>query len=542
MNSIKRTDILIVGAGLSGLAVALMLPEKFKVTLITKDKFDACSTAWAQGGIAAVSSTSDSFEKHFHDTLKNGHGLVNKDVAEIIINEAPNAINWLIEKNIKFTKNYGSINLTLEGGHSERRIFHILDKTGKVIHNKLINEIKRKKNINIISNHQVIDLITTKANTGKSKECLGAYVFNQKEKYVETYISKKVILATGGASKLYQFTSNPKTSTGDGIAIAWRAGCKITNMEFVQFHPTCLYHANAKSFLISESLRGEGGKLLTPQKNSFMDKYDLRKELAPRDIVARAIDFEMKKYGFSHVLLDISHKPASFIKKRFPIIYKKCLSLGIDITRIPIPVVPASHYTCGGVQAHINGKTEVKRLHVIGEAAHTGFHGANRLASNSLLECLVMAKECSENIKNISDANFSHGINKLPKWDDSYVSESKENIVISHNWDELRKIMWNYVGIVRSDRRLFRAAQRIKIIENEVNEYYHKHKLTSDLLELRNIIEVSNLIIKSALIRKESRGLHYSEDYPLLNKKFEKNTYIQGKQNDYFLELVTAKS
>ena len=541
MNSIKRTDILIVGAGLSGLAVALMLPEKFKVTLITKDKFDACSTAWAQGGIAAVSSTSDSFEKHFHDTLKNGHGLVNKDVAEIIINEAPNAINWLIEKNIKFTKNHGSINLTLEGGHSERRIFHILDKTGKVIHNKLINEIKTKKNINIISNHQVIDLIT-KANTGKSKECLGAYVFNQKEKYVETYISKKVILATGGASKLYQFTSNPKTSTGDGIAIAWRAGCKIMNMEFVQFHPTCLYHANAKSFLISESLRGEGGKLLTPQKNSFMDKYDSRKELAPRDIVARAIDFEMKKYGFSHVLLDISHKPASFIKKRFPIIYKKCLSLGIDITRIPIPVVPASHYTCGGVQAHINGKTEVKRLHVIGEAAHTGFHGANRLASNSLLECLVMAKECSENIKNISDANFSHGINKLPKWDDSYVSESKENIVISHNWDELRKIMWSYVGIVRSDRRLFRAAQRIKIIENEVNEYYHKHKLTSDLLELRNIIEVSNLIIKSALIRKESRGLHYSEDYPLLNKKFEKNTYIQGKQNDYFLELVTAKS
>ena len=542
MNCIKRTDILIVGAGLSGLAVALMLPEKFKVTLITKDKFDTCSTAWAQGGIAAVSSTSDSFEKHFHDTLKNGHGLVNKDVAEIIINEAPNAINWLIEKNIQFTKNHGFINLTLEGGHSERRIFHILDKTGKVIHNKLINEIKRKKNINIISNHQVIDLITTKANAGKSKECLGAYVFNQKEKYVETYISKKVILATGGASKLYQFTSNPKTSTGDGIAIAWRAGCKITNMEFVQFHPTCLYHANAKSFLISESLRGEGGKLLTPQKNSFMDKYDLRKELAPRDIVARAIDFEMKKYGFSHVLLDISHKPASFIKKRFPIIYKKCLNLGIDITRIPIPVVPASHYTCGGVQAHINGQTEVKRLHVIGEAAHTGFHGANRLASNSLLECLVMAKECAENIKNISDANFTHGINKLPKWDDSYVSESKENIVISHNWDELRKIMWNYVGIVRSDRRLFRAAQRIKIIENEVNEYYHKHKLTSDLLELRNIIEVSNLIIKSALIRKESRGLHYSEDYPLLNKKFEKNTYIQGKQNDYFLELVTAKS
>ncbi|MEC9205577.1 MAG: L-aspartate oxidase [Pseudomonadota bacterium] len=540
MESIKRTDILIAGSGLSGLAAALMIPKNYKVVLVTKNNLEDCSTAWAQGGIAAVAAASDTCEKHFQDTVKNGHGLVNEDIAMNIIGEATNAINWLKEKNIKFTEENGSIDLTLEAGHSERRIFYILDKTGRIIHKKLLDEIKTRRNIKIIDKHQIIDLITT--NSKKTKECLGAYIFSQESKSIKTCVAERVILATGGASKLYQFTSNPKTSTGDGIAIAWRAGCRIANMEFVQFHPTCLYHPHAKSFLISESLRGEGGKLLTPLQNSFMEKYDSRKELAPRDVVARAIDTEMKKYGFLHVLLDISHKSSTFIKKRFPIIYKKCLSMGIDITKTSIPVVPASHYTCGGVQAEINGKTNVERLYVIGEAAHTGFHGANRLASNSLLECLVMAMQCTSHIKSISRNNFSHGINKLPQWDDSYVSDSKENIVISHNWDELRKIMWSYVGIVRSDKRLSRALQRIKIIENEVNEYYHQHKLTSDLLELRNIIEVSKLIIESALMRKESRGLHYSEDYPLSNKSFEKNTYIDGKQNDYFLKLVTSKS
>ncbi len=540
MKSIKRTDVLIAGSGLSGLAAALMIPENYKVTLITKNNLGDCSTAWAQGGIAAVAAASDTFEKHFHDTIRNGHGLVDEKIALNIIEEAPNAINWLKKKDIEFTEENGITDLTLEAGHSERRIFYILDKTGRVIHKKLLDEILTKKNINIIDNQQIVDLITS--NAKKNKKCLGAYIFDQKNKNVETYIAERIILATGGASKLYQFTSNPKTSTGDGIAIAWRAGCKIANMEFVQFHPTCLYHPNAKSFLISESLRGEGGKLLTPSKNSFMQKYDSREELAPRDIVARAIDTEMKKFGFLHVLLDISHKPESFVKKRFPIIYKKCLSLGIDITKEPIPVIPASHYTCGGVQAGIDGKTQVERLYVIGEAAHTGFHGANRLASNSLLECLVMAMKCTSHIRSISKERFSHGIEKLPEWDDSYVTESRENIVIEHNWAELRKIMWDYVGIVRSDKHLSRASQRIKIIENEINEYYHQHKLTSDLLELRNIIEVSNLIIKSAQIRKESRGLHCSEDYPSLSKNFKKNTYIDGKQNDYFLRLVTSKS
>ena len=542
MNSIKRTDILIAGSGLSGLATALSISKKFNVTLVTKNQLDECSTAWAQGGIASVSSKIDTFEKHFYDTLKNGHGLVDKKIAMQIISEAPKAIKWLIKKNIEFTKENGFINLTLEAGHSERRIYHVMDKTGKIIHKKLLEEIKSRKNIKILSNCQIIDLITSRSNIRKSNTCLGAYIFNQKKKNVETYIAERVILATGGASKLYQFTSNPKTSTGDGIAISYRAGCKIANMEFVQFHPTCLFHPHAKSFLISESLRGEGAKLLTPNRKFFMQKYDDRKELAPRDVVARAIDSEMKKYGYSHVLLDISQKPSSFIKKRFPLIYKKCLEIGLDITQSPIPVVPASHYTCGGVHTKIDGETDVERLYVLGEAAHTGFHGANRLASNSLLECLVMAMKCAKKINSGSILNFKHGINKLPQWDDSYVSESRENIVISHNWDELRKIMWNYVGIVRSDKRLLRALQRIKIIENETNEYYHQHKLTTDLLELRNIIEVSKLIIKSALTRKESRGLHYSEDYPLPNKKFEKNTFIGGVKENNFLRLITAKS
>ena len=345
MSSIKRTDILVVGSGLSGLAIALMIPDKFRITLISKCTLDDCSTAWAQGGIAAVSSSSDSFAKHYNDTIKSGHGLADKDVAMSIIKEAPDSIKWLIKKNIKFTKTNSSINLALEAGHSERRIHHIMDNTGKIIHSKLLEEVRAKKNISIVEYHQVIDLITSGGETNKFRNCLGAYIFNKKKKCVETYISEKVIMATGGASKLYQFTSNPKTSTGDGIAIAWRAGCKIANMEFIQFHPTCLYHPHAKSFLISESLRGEGGKLLTPLNKPFMGKYDSREELAPRDIIARAIDFEMKRFGFSNVLLNISHKSSTFIKKRFPIIYKKCLSVGIDITKKPIPVVPASHYT-----------------------------------------------------------------------------------------------------------------------------------------------------------------------------------------------------
>jgi len=537
MNNHKKTDILIIGAGLSGLVTGLILSKKYKVTLITKQNLDKCSTAWAQGGIAAALSSSDNFEKHIEDTIKNGHGLVDEDVSRLIIQEAPNCIRWLEENGIVFSRHGDEIDLGLEGGHSERRIAHIRDETGKIIHKKLSHIVKLNNNIEIIENSMAIDLIIDI--NQKVKTCLGAYVFDCNNKSVTTISAKNIIISTGGASKVYQYTSNPNTSTGDGIAMAWRAGCTIANMEFVQFHPTCIYHPLAKSFLISEALRGEGGKLLSPSSARFMKKYDERQELASRDIVARAIDYEMKKYGYTNVLLDISHKSASFIKRRFPLIYKKCNELGIDITKEAIPVVPASHYTCGGVQAKLNGQTEINNLYVIGEAAHTGFHGANRLASNSLLECLVMSKMCSESICNISDKKSDN--NSLRLWNDSYVTDSKENIMISHNWDELRKIMWNYVGIVRSDKRLTSAKIRLKIIEDEVNDYYHHHKIDKDLLELRNIIEISSLIIDSALSRKESRGLHYSIDYPLTKTEYKKNTLIHGKRGDYFMKLVHSK-
>ena len=543
MNDIKNTDVLIVGSGLSGLTAALMLPDNIKITIITKGKINQCSTSWAQGGIAAVLASTDSFKKHLNDTIHNGQGLVNKNVAMTIIKEAPSCIQWLINNDIQFTKTKNKINLTLEGGHSERRIAYIEDKTGLVIHNKLSDVLKSKKNIKIIEECQIIDLIVKKNSSTKRKECSGAYLYQKKVNKILTIHSKYLIMGTGGASKIYQFTSNPKTSTGDGVAVAWRAGCTISNMEFIQFHPTCLYHPSIKSFLISESLRGEGGKLLTPDGNTFMEKYDNRKELASRDIVARAIDNEMKTHGYSNVFLDISHKSSSFIKKRFPLIYDKCLSVGIDITKEKIPVVPASHYTCGGVKTDVAGKTEIDNFFVVGESAHTGFHGANRLASNSLLECLVMSKKCTELlIKDIANNKKVHELNKLPVWDDSFVSESNENIIISHNWDELRKIMWNYVGIVRSDERLKRAQERLEIIEREINEYYYKYKVSSDLLELRNIIQVSNLIIESALKRKESRGLHYSLDYPKSKKSFQCDTHITGRKDNSFLKLVNLKA
>ena len=540
MKNIKSTDILIVGSGLSGLTTALMLSKKYKITLITKNRINDCSTAWAQGGIAAALSDIDTCEKHFNDTIKNGQGLADEEITKTCVTEGPDCIKWLIDNGIEFTKKDGKIDLTLEGGHSTRRIIHNKDKTGKVIHDKLNILIKSNRNINIIENSQIIDLIIKSNGVMKEKTCLGAYVYLKNDKKIITIASSKVILATGGASKIYQFTSNPHTSTGDGIAVAWRAGCTISNMEFVQFHPTCLYHPDVKSFLISESLRGEGGKLLTPSKKSFMHKYDVRQELASRDIVARAIDHEMKKYGYSNMLLDISHKPTEFIKKRFPVIYKKCKSIGIDITKDAIPVIPASHYTCGGVKVDISGKTEIESLFVIGEAAHTGLHGANRLASNSLLECLVMSKKCSEHISS-ENINIQTNQNDLPLWDDSYVTSSNENIILSHNWDELRKIMWNYVGIVRSNKRLIRAHEKLNIIEDEVNEYYYKHTINSDLLELRNIIQVSRLIINSALERKESRGLHYSLDYPQSNDNYKSDTEIRGRKNNFSSNIIKFK-
>ena len=534
----KNTDVLIVGSGIAGLSAALMLPNDVKITLITKGDSKSCSTSWAQGGIASVLSETDSFEKHLNDTISNGNGIVNKNVASTIIKEGPYCINWLKSHGVPFTEKDNKIDLTLEGAHSERRIAYIKDETGAVIHKILNDKVKLNKNINILEGSSLVDLITQKNSSNNKNNCIGAYVFCKNTKIIFTIKAKKVILATGGASKIYQFTSNPNTSTGDGIAAAWRAGCSVVNMEFIQFHPTCLYHPDIKSFLISESLRGEGGILYTPDNIRFMGNYDERKELASRDVVARAIDNEMKMHGYNNVYLDISHMSSNFIKKRFPTIYKKCMSIGIDITKEQIPVIPASHYTCGGVQTDVNGKTEINNLYVIGESAHTGFHGANRLASNSLLECLVMSKKCIEDIKyseQISDNKL------LPKWDDSLVTESEEKFAISHNWDELRKIMWNYVGIVRSDNRLKIALEKINLIEKEVNEHYYQHRISVDLLELRNIIHVSKLIIKSAMLRKESRGLHYSIDYQNISKKYEKNTYIKGRKNEYNLKLVKFK-
>ena len=540
MESYKNADVLIVGSGIAGLSLALRLSEDIKVVLITKGRASECSTSWAQGGIASVTSKEDSFEKHLNDTYKNGHNIVNKKVASQIIEEGPSCIKWLTEIGVPFTKdNNNRLSLTLEAAHCERRIVHIDDKTGSVLHKNLYNKVLARKNIKILYQHQIIDVISEN-NLMDKNQCIGAYVFNKKDKKIEAYNAKNIILATGGASKIYQFTSNPYTSTGDGIAVSWRAGCRITNMEFIQFHPTCLYHPDIKSFLISESLRGEGGRLYTPDKNRFMKKYDEREELASRDVVARAIDNEMKQNDYANVFLDISHRPPSFIKKRFPEIYKKCLSVGIDITKEWIPVIPASHYTCGGVETDISGKTDIDNLYVIGESAHTGFHGANRLASNSLLECLVMAKRCSQELTK-SFLTYQKRDISLPKWDDSLVTESKERFAISHNWDELRRIMWNYVGIVRSNKRLKTAKDKIEIIEKEMNEYYYKYNITSDMLELRNIINVAKLIIESAVNRKESRGLHYSIDYPEMSPKYKKNSYIEGRKNEYHLKLVKFK-
>ena len=538
MGMSKNTDVLIVGSGIAGLSAALMLPSDIKITLITKGDSKNCSTSWAQGGIASVLSETDSFEKHLNDTISNGSGIVNKNVASTIIKEGPYCINWLKSHGVPFTEKDNKIDLTLEGAHSERRIAYIKDETGAVIHKILNDKVKLNKNINILEGSSLIDLITEKNSSNNKNNCIGAYVFCKDTKNIFAVKAKKVILATGGASKIYQFTSNPNTSTGDGIAAAWRAGCSVVNMEFIQFHPTCLYHPDIKSFLISESLRGEGGILYTPDNVRFMGNYDERKELASRDVVARAIDNEMKIHGYSNVYLDISHMSSNFIKKRFPTIYKKCMGVGIDITKEQIPVIPASHYTCGGVKTDVSGKTEINNLYVIGESAHTGFHGANRLASNSLLECLVMSKKCIEDIKSSRHASDNK---LLPKWDDSLVTESEEKFAISHNWDELRKIMWNYVGIVRSDNRLKIALEKIDLIEKEVNEHYYQHRISVDLLELRNIIHVSKLIIKSAMLRKESRGLHYSIDYQKTSKTYEKNTYIKGRKNEYHLKLVRFK-
>ena len=518
-----NTDVLIIGAGAAGLSLALRLANHAQITVLAKDVLTEGSSLYAQGGIAAVlNNDHDSFSSHINDTLNAGAGLCHRDTAEFVIERGPDAIRWLIDQGVSFSceletgGNNSAYHLTQEGGHSHRRVVHSADATGRAIENTLESQTRKHRNIKIYENHIAVDLITGTDDVNQGNRCRGAYAYNKSSGHIDVFRAKFVVLATGGASKVYLYTSNPDTSTGDGIAMAWRAGCRVANMEFVQFHPTCLYHPKAKSFLISEAVRGEGALLTLPDGESFLQNHDDRRELAPRDIVARAIDYEMKRHGIDHVDLDISHKPAEFIKEHFPTIYQRCLQLGYDMTTSPIPVVPAAHYTCGGIMTNLDAQTDIAGLYAIGECAFTGLHGANRLASNSLLECIVFAQAAAEHI--VANIDTAPGpMDTLPAWDESRVSDPDEQVVVSHNWAELRRFMWDYVGIVRTTKRLKRAQHRIDLLKDEIREYYSNFKITNDLLELRNLVLVAELIVRSALQRKESRGLHYTRDYPTTN-------------------------
>jgi L-aspartate oxidase len=510
IRSMKTFDVVIVGSGLAGATAALKLAEHAKVAVLTKRSLEDCASGWAQGGIAAVLGSDDSFQSHVEDTLDAGAGLCDPDATRFIVEHAPQAIEWLEAQGVPFTLEDGHLHLTREGGHSHRRIVHAADATGAAVQNSLYPRLRSHPNITVLDHYMLVDLITTGKLKQLGRRCLGLYALNEVSGEVETFAAGHTILATGGAGKVYLYTTNPDTSTGDGIAAAWRAGCRVSNMEFIQFHPTCLYHPHAKSFLISEAVRGEGGILRLPDGSRFMPEHDRRAELAPRDIVARAIDFEMKRHGIDCVYLDISHKGEAFILEHFPTIHQRCLELGIDMARDPIPVVPAAHYTCGGVLTDLSGRTDMDNLYAIGETACTGLHGANRLASNSLLECVVLATAASRDILEHAATPSS----QLPAWDSSQVTDADEEVVISHNWDELRRFMWDYVGIVRTDKRLERAAHRLKLLAEEIREFYANFHVSRDLLELRNLVLVSDLIVRSAQSRHESRGLHFSRDYP----------------------------
>lgn len=507
--------VVVIGAGLAGLAVALHVAVERPVVVLAKRNLEEAATAWAQGGIVGVLGQDDSVEQHVQDTQEAGAGLVDEETARYIAEHSTQAIAWLVSQGVPFSPDPTGplgLHLTREGGHAVRRIAHAADATGKAIHDALLKAVRANPRITLLERWMAIDLITSRhlQRDDEPPQCHGVYALDIDRQRVETLRASSVVLATGGVGKVYRYTSNPDTSTGDGIAMAWRAGCRAANMEFIQFHPTCLYHPQERTFLITEALRGEGGHLKLPDGTRFMAAHDERMELAPRDIVARAIDFEMKKHGLDNVWLDATHLGEAFLKAHFPTIHARCLKLGIDIARQPIPVVPAAHYTCGGIVTDLQGRTDVPGLYAVGETTYTGLHGANRLASNSLLECVVLGRSCAGEIL----SQPSRPLPLLPDWDESQVDNADEQVVISHNWDELRLVMWNYVGIVRTTKRLERALHRIKLLRGEIDDYYANFRVNRDLLELRNLVDCAELIVRSALMRHESRGLHYSRDFP----------------------------
>jgi L-aspartate oxidase len=525
------TDLLIIGSGAAGLTLALRSADKARVTVLSKGDLREGATFYAQGGIAAVLDETDSIESHVEDTLTAGVGLCHREVVEHTVAHSAEAVRWLVAQGVPFTTRAGtqsstssssptasdlsSLHLTQEGGHSHRRIIHATDATGKAVFEALQQQAAKHPNIRLLESCTAVDLITQSSPDSTTKRCVGVYVLNQESGRVETIRARFVALATGGASKAYLYTTNPDGASGDGIAMAWRAGCRVANMEFNQFHPTCLYHPHAKSFLITEALRGEGATLELPDGTRFMPQFDKREELAPRDVVARAIDHEMKRLGCDCVFLNISHKDPLFIKDHFPTIYERCLSFGIDITTDRIPVVPAAHYTCGGVMVNTRGETDIENLYAIGETCFSGLHGANRMASNSLLECFVIAFGAAQSI--IEKIDHTPLVEQLAEWDESQVTDSDDEVLVSHDWDEIRRFMWDFVGIVRTTKRLQRAESRIRLLREEIRDYYIRHKVSNDNLELRNLALVAELIITSALQRKESRGLHFTLDYPEMN-------------------------
>ncbi|MDP8236807.1 MAG: L-aspartate oxidase [Candidatus Erginobacter occultus] len=527
------TDFLVIGSGLAGLSFSLKTVDAGSIALVTKQDIAESSSRYAQGGIAAVTDRDDSFAEHIRDTLQAGDGLCDPKIVELVVNAAPDRIRELIELGVRFSRrpdNRREYDLGREGGHSRRRVLHAADQTGAEIEQCLVEAARGEKRITVFEDHIAVNLITAPdpADGGRPR-CRGAYVLDRNGKRVKTFLAHTTILATGGAAKVYLYTSNPDTTAGDGMAMAYRAGARIANMEFMQFHPTCLYHPRAKSFLISEAVRGEGGVLKTRAGRPFMAAYHPMADLAPRDTAARAIDAELKKSGEDHVLLDITHRPAAFIRRRFPHIHRQCREFGIDITKTPIPVVPAAHYSCGGVQTDPRGRTSIPGLLAIGEVAHTGLHGANRLASNSLLEALVFADQAAELAR--EEIAIPRPFPRVPPWRIGKAVDASEAVMVAHNWDEIRRLMWNYVGIVRSDKRLERAWHRLQNLRKEINEYYWNFIITADLIELRNIATVAGLIVASAKKRKESRGLHYSLDYPKKDdRRFRKDTILRTKR------------